>query len=302
MGRKRKIVVGDIVIWLFLAFSVIMCLIPLINTLAVSFSDSTSAGGGKVLMWPVVYSEPWYHFNLGAYKELFKDSKFITALWIAVQRTVIGVGFNVLLCILSAYPLSKPPAKFRRKNFYMWFFVFLMLFNGGLVPTYVVVSRLGFINSIWALILPGALPIFSCIILMNFYKTIPHSLEEAALIDGAGPWRILTQIYIPLSKASIAVVALLSLVGHWNDFFGGLVYMSQTKYYPLQTYIYTLTTSVDAQRLASMTPKQIQDMFAAMGLPFSSAKVVISTIPIMIIYPFLQRYFVTGLVMGAVKE
>jgi len=137
---------------------------------------------------------------------------------------------------------------------------------------------------------------------MNFYKTIPHSLEEAALIDGAGPWRILMQIYIPLSKASIAVVALLSLVGHWNDFFGGLVYMSQTKYYPLQTYIYTLTTSVDAQRLASMTPKQIQDMFAAMGLPFSSAKVVVSTIPIMIIYPFLQRYFVTGLVMGAVKE
>lgn len=299
---KRKFVFGDIVIVLCLIFAVVMCLIPLLNTLAISLSDSTSAGGGKVLVWPVVYGEPWYHFNLGAYKELFKDLKFVTALWISIKRTVIGVGLNVLLCIISAYPLSKSTTQFRRKNFYMWFFVFLMLFSGGLVPTYVVVSRLGLINKIAALVLPGALPIFSCIILMNFYKTVPRSLEEAALIDGAGPWRVLTQIYIPLSMASIAVVALLSLVGHWNDFFGGLVYMSQTKYYPLQTYIYTLSTSVDAQRLSSMTPKQIQEMFAAMGLPFSSAKVVVSTIPIMVIYPFLQRYFVTGLVMGAVKE
>jgi ABC-type glycerol-3-phosphate transport system permease component len=137
---------------------------------------------------------------------------------------------------------------------------------------------------------------------MNYYKTIPASLEEAALIDGAGPWYILFKVYIPLAMPSIAVMALWSIVYHWNDFFSGLIYITNRQNYPLQTYIHSLTVSVDWQNMGNMRGEDLARLMSLSNLTFNSAKVVISMIPIMLIYPFLQRYFVTGIVMGAVKE
>ena len=295
MERNQKKTVGDWVILAILLLLTFMCLVPMLNTIAISFSDKVSAQSGQVFIWPK-------NFNLAPYNELIKDQQFFRSFMISVYRVLLGATINVLLVILTAYPLSKSPERFPARNKYMWFVVALMLFRGGMVPTYVLVSQLGLINSIWALVLPTALPIFNCIVLMNFYKSIPPSLEEAALMDGAGPMYILTHIYIPLAVPSIAVVTLWSIVGHWNDFFSGLVYVTMTRNYPLQTYIQSLTVSVDWQNVTNMTGEELARMMSVSNLTFNSAKVVVSMIPILMIYPFLQRYFVTGIVMGAVKE
>jgi ABC-type glycerol-3-phosphate transport system permease component len=201
-----------------------------------------------------------------------------------------------------AYPLSKSPRVFRFRNYYIWIVVFTMLFNGGLVPTFLVIRSLGLLDTIWALVLPGAVPVFSVIILMNFFKGIPHALEEAAVMDGASPLYILIMIFIPLAKASIATITLFSVVGHWNAFFDGTIYINTPAKMPLQTYIQALTIQVDYSRLSTMTREQILEQLERSNLTFNAAKVVVSMIPILMIYPFLQRYFVTGIVMGAVKE
>ncbi|MCL2351177.1 MAG: carbohydrate ABC transporter permease [Firmicutes bacterium] len=295
MGIKRKATTGYIVIMIILFLLVLMCLIPLLNTLAISFSDKVSAQNGNVFVWPV-------NFTVNPYREILKDTQFFISFLISVRRVIVGSIINIFLAVLTAYPLSKSPAHFRSKNRYMWFVVAMMLFPPGLIPSYILVSKLGMINTIWALVVPGALPIFATIMLMNSYKQVPASLEEAALIDGAGPVYILTRIFIPLSKATIAVVALWQIVYHWNDFFLGMIYMTKKELYPLQTYIQSLTVSINWQDVNNMKGEDIARMLSVSNLTFNSAKVVISLIPILIVYPFLQRYFVTGIVMGAVKE
>ena len=295
MERRQKKTATDVAILIALLLLAFLCLIPMLNTIAISFSDKVSAQGGRVFIWPV-------NFNLAPYRELIKDTQFFRSFMISIFRVLLGGAINVVLTILTAYPLSKSPEKFPAKNKYMWFVVTLMLFSGGMVPTYVLVSQLRLINTIWALVLPSALPIFNCIVLMNYYKTIPASLEEAALIDGAGPWYILLRIFVPLAKPSIAVVTLWSIVHHWNDFFSGLVYITVRKNFPLQTYIQSLTVSVDWQNVSNMSGEDLARMMSVSNLTFNSAKVVVSMIPILCIYPLLQRYFVTGIVMGAVKE
>jgi len=294
-GVKGKRVISDYVILVVLVLFMIMCLVPILNTIAISFSDRVSAQGGHVFLLPI-------NFTTAPYENLMRDSQFFRSFWISVQRVLLGGTINVVLCILTAYPLSKTVEHFRAKNKYVWYMIFLMLFNGGLIPTYVLVVQLGLINSIWALVLPGAVPIFSVIVLMNYYKTIPASLEEAALMDGAGPWYILLKVYVPLAKPCIAVVALWSVVNHWNAFFDGLIYNTSPARFPLQTYIQSLNTAIDWQRIADMRGEDIARLLEVSNLTFDAAKVVVAMLPVLIIYPFLQRYFVTGIVMGAVKE
>jgi ABC-type glycerol-3-phosphate transport system permease component len=291
--RKRSF--SDIVIWVVLFLCMAVCLIPFLNTVAISFSDRSSADAGRVLIWPV-------NFTLAPYEELIKDEQLFRSFFISLYRVLLGGVINVVLVILTAFPLSKNPAQVRAKNRYMWFIVFLMLFNGGMIPNYVLVSGLGLINSIWSLVLPGAVQIFSVIVLMNYYKTIPPSLEEAARMDGASPWYVLLRVFVPLSAPSIAVVALWSVVGHWNSFFDGMVYINLKQNQPLQTYIQQLTTNIDWSLASSMSGEDIARMLRVSDLTFTSAKVVFSLVPILLIYPFLQRYFVQGIVMGAVKE
>lgn len=295
MALKKKKTVSDAVILFLLFLSVAMCMVPLLNTLAISFSDKVSAQNGRVFVWPV-------NFTLAPYGELIKDAQFFQSFQVSIIRVLAGGLINVALIIITAYPLSKMREQFRAKNRYMWVIIFLMMFPPGLIPSYVLITKLKLINTLWALVLPGALPIFSCITLMNFYKTIPSSLEEAAMMDGAGPWFILLRIYIPLSKASIAVVALWAIVGHWNEFFNGLIYMTDHMKWPLQTYIQSLTVSIDWQNVQNLSGEDLARMMSVSNLTFNSAKVVISMIPILCVYPFLQRYFVTGIVLGAVKE
>jgi len=182
--------------------------------------------------------------------------------------------------------------------------IFAMLFNGGMIPTYLVVKNLGLINSVWSLILPGAVPIGSVILVMNFFRGIPKSLEESALLDGANAWDILLKIYIPISLPSLATVSLFSIVGSWNDFFSGLIYMTDIKNYPLMTYIQSLSVNIAAalQNASGLSTEQLQSLLSVSNRNLNAAKIVVAIIPLLVIYPFLQKYFVQGIVVGAVKE
>ncbi|MDR1530962.1 MAG: carbohydrate ABC transporter permease [Clostridiales bacterium] len=292
---KAKTGVADVFIWIILALAALSCLVPMLNSLAISFSDKTSAALGKVLFWP-------HNFNISSYIKIVEEQQFFRSFANSLLRVFLGGLLNISLCIIMAYPLSKEESAFRFRNVYIWVIVFTMLFNGGLVPTFLVIKSLGLMDTIWALVLPGSVPVFSLILLMNFYKGLPKALEEAARVDGANPLFILFNIFVPLSKPAIATIALFSIVGHWNAFFDGKIYMNTPLKMPLQTYIQSLTVQVDFTRLSTMTREQVLEQLERSNLTFNSAKVMVSMVPILLIYPFLQRYFVTGIVMGAVKE
>ncbi len=292
---RKKITVADIIIGIFLFLCAFSCLMPILNTIAISFSDRTSAALGKVYYWPV-------NFNLSAYKAMFHEKQFIISFFNSIFRVVLGVSINMLLTILMAYPLSKDPKVFKHKKIYMWIIIVTMMFSGGLVPTFLVVKSLGLMDTIWALVLPGAVPVFNVILLMNFFKGVPKSLEEAAAVDGATPLQILWKIFVPISKPALATIALFAIVGHWNAFFDGKIYINSPLKLPLQTYIQSLTVDLNPERMVNMTPEQIEQQMAMSSLTFNSAKVIVSMVPILIIYPFIQKYFVKGIVVGAVKQ
>lgn len=284
--------IADAVIYLTLALAALLCLLPLLNTIAISFSDKAAATAGEVLFWPV-------NPTLIAYQEILKDSQFFRSFFNSVIRVLVGGSINIGLTILMAYPLSKNPRYFPQKNIYMWFLIFCMLFSGGLIPSYMLINKLGMLDTIWALVLPGAVPIFNVIVLMNFFKGIPDELDEAARMDGANPWITMIKIYLPLAVPSIATISLFSIVGHWNAFFDGVIYINSSAKIPLQTYIQQLV--VEVRDTANLTPEEIAKMNQLTSKTFNAAKVFVTMVPVLVVYPFLQKYFVGGLVMGSVK-
>ena len=291
---KSKTIGGktaDILIYLTVIFMTMCCLFPLLNMVAISFSDKAAASANMVGLVPV-------DFTTSAYKTLLGESQFWVSFWISIKRVFLGTIINMILTILLAYPLSKSKREFKGQDVYMYIVIFSMLFSGGMIPIYLTIKSYGLLNSIWALILPGAVPVFNVILLMNFFKGVPKSLEEAAAIDGASKLTILLKIYLPISMPALATIILFCIVNHWNDFFSGLVYMNKTSMYPLQTYIQQL--SVDMSQITD--PEQLKRFAQVSNKTLDAAKIVVSTIPLLIIYPFLQKYFVSGIVIGAVKE
>ena len=279
--------------FIFLTLASLTCILPFIHLLALSFSSSSAVAAGRVGFWPI---EP----TLSAYEFALRGGKFLTALWVSVKRVLLGVSVNLVLMVLTAYPLSKPREKLAFRNIYMGFFVVTMILNGGLIPTYVLVVRLGLLNSLWALILPGALPVYNMVILMNFIRGLPEEIEEAALIDGANPIVCLVKVLLPLLAPSLATVGLFSIVGHWNDWFSGLIYMQDSARYPLQTYLQTLLRDFEEiLRMAQGDYSQILSMMNART--GRAAQLFLGALPILAIYPLLQKHFTTGLVLGSVK-
>nr|WP_058302552.1 carbohydrate ABC transporter permease [Gorillibacterium timonense] len=283
--------IADIIIWVLVLTLTLSCLIPLMNLVAISFSDNAAASANMVSIYPV-------HFTLSSYDKLLSDSQFWRSFLISVERVVLGLFVNMALMILAAYPLSKSSKQFRAQKVYMNLVIFAMLFSGGLIPTFMVVKELNLLDSIWALILPGAVPIGNVILLMNAFRGVPKSLEEAATIDGASQWRILSTIFVPVVLPTLATVMLFTIVGHWNDYFGALVYINKASNYPLQTYIQQL--SVDLQNITD--PQKLIEYSKISNRTLNAAKIVVSTLPLLLIYPFMQKYFVTGIVVGSVKE
>lgn len=283
--------IADIIIWIVLILLTISCLLPLLNMVAISFSDNAAASANLVGIVPK-------NFTLSSYIKILNESQFWRSFSISVARVVLGLAINVILLVLTAYPLSKSPNMFRAQKVYMKLVIFAMLFSGGLIPTFMVVNYLHLTNTIWALILPGAVQVGNVILLMNAFRGVPKSLEEAALIDGASQWQILFRIFLPIVKPTLAAVILFIIVGHWNDYFSALVYITDTHNYPLQTYIQQL--NVDVTQITD--PEKLKQLAQISTRTLNSAKIVVSTLPLLIIYPFMQKYFVSGIVVGSVKE
>ena len=289
MGRKVFLAVDVIVILLLC----LICMVPLLNLLAYSFSASQPIIENKVFLWPK-------EFTLKAYQYVLESKEFWSSVSVSVKRVLLGVPLNTLLTILVAYPLSKDERQFKARKYYVAYMLTVMLFNGGLMPTYYIVSKTKLIDTVWALIIPGAVPIFNCIVLMNFFRGIPSELEESAKLDGASQWQILWRIFIPISKPSLATIILFSLINHLNSWFDGLIYSNHTTNYPLQSYLQTLVTST-TEILAQGDVKAIAKLVDINDTNMKAAQIFISVIPLMLIYPFLQKYFTTGLTMGSVK-
>lgn len=283
-SRKVFVVCNTI----FLVTMALLCLLPLINLLAISLSGKSAANSGTVTFWPV-------DFTTLAYAKTFQNSNFIRSILISVCRTAIGTLASMFVITTAGYALSK---EFRGRTALMWFFVFTMLFSGGLIPSYLVNTSLGLKNNFLVYIIPGAFSCYNLILIMNFFKSIPKSLEEAALIDGANFFKVLVKIYLPLSKAGLATVALFIMVGNWNEWFSGILYMSDTKNYPLASFLQVIVVQGNQQDLA-LDPTSAAAMSER---TIKAAQVFIGALPILMVYPFLQKYFVKGIVMGAVKE
>jgi len=264
--------------------------------LAISFSSRDAVVANRVTFWPV-------EFNLNSYRFILANNQFVQSLWVSIQRVAIGLPLNVLLVILTAYPLSKSKKEFRSRSFFSWFFVFTTLFNGGLIPTFLIVRNTGLLNSIWALVLPSALNVFNMLVVMNYMRSLPKEMEEAALIDGAGQMKVLTSIILPVCKPTLATITLFTFVFHWNSWFDGMIYMQRVSLYPLQTYLQTMIINPEAFfRNASNASGAIAQFVRLVDARTTgSAQLFLAILPVLAIYPFLQKHFAAGLVLGSVK-
>jgi putative aldouronate transport system permease protein len=295
---RHKLTVGgtafDIINYILLIGMALLCIFPIINVLAISFSSSTAASSGMVKLWPV-------DFNLKSYEYALSKPQFLTAFVVTLQRVGLGVFINMLLTILAAYPLSKERRDLYGRGSYAWFFFLTMIFSGGLIPWYMTVKQLGLIDSVWALVLPGAIPVFNVIILLNFFRQLPKEINESAIMDGAGHWTILWRMYIPLSKPALATLVLFTCVSHWNSWFDGMILMNSPQGYPLQTYLQSIIVSRDMSLFTSASKEQLQELALISDRTLKASQIFIAAAPLLLLYPFLQKYFMKGLVLGSVK-
>ncbi|MDD9271895.1 carbohydrate ABC transporter permease [Paenibacillus sp. GCM10023248] len=294
MVRNRTLAARttEIVLVILMLIISAISLAPVLHNFSVSFSDNAAAQGGFVKFWPV-------GFNVESYRRIMEEPHFLHSFFVSIKRVLLGGTINFVLTVLMAYPLSRSSKEFPLRNMYMWFMLFTMLFSGGIIPLYLTVKSLGMFNSIWALVLPGAVPVFNVILLMNFFRNLPKELSDAGYMDGAGPWYMMVKVFLPLSLPAMATVTLFSVVGHWNSFFDGLIFMRSAENYPLQTYIQQLVINLNIVELDST---QAELLMKVSNKTLNAAKIVVSMVPILIVYPFLQKYFIHGIMLGSVKE
>lgn len=290
--KKKKISVSQIILAALLLLLGLICVYPMWYTFIVSFSDKAKVTAGKVLFVP-------RGLTFTAYEKLLSDGSFFRAFLVSVERCVLGVGLNMVLMALTAYPLAMPAARFPERRVYVWYLMFNMLFSGGTIGWYLNIKYLHLLDSIWALVLPMGLPIYNAVLLMNFFKNVPIDMNESATVDGVSPLTILVRIYLPVSLPALATVGLFCFVSHWNSWYDGLVLINKSTLMPLQTLIYQLNVRIDTD---NMTSEQLREMAKMSSETLNAAKVIIALAPLMCIYPFLQKYFVSGLTLGAVKE
>ena len=280
--------VFNIILMLGLCF---VTLYPFLYVLFASVSDAPSFLQHRgILLKPL-------GFNLDAYKAVFDNPMIIKGYQNTLFYVVAGTAINLFMTALGAYVLSRRDLYF--KNIIMFFIVVTMVFHGGLIPSFILINKLGMMNTVWALLIPGAISTFNMIIMRTAFQAVPVSLEESARIDGAGDMRILFRIIIPLSMPVIAVMILWYAVGHWNSYFSALVYLRNREMYPLQL---ILREILIANSTDSMSTGVAADDKYAVGETIKYATIIVSTLPIICLYPFLQKYFVKGVMIGAIKE
>ncbi|KEO77457.1 carbohydrate ABC transporter permease [Paenibacillus polymyxa] len=280
--------------WFNIIFMLLLCfatLYPFIYILLASISDPTEISRFRgMLFYPK-------GFSLDAYTAVLQNPMVLTGYRNTLFYVIVGTAINLVMTTLGAYALSRRNVYFR--NHIMLFIVITMVFSGGLIPSFLLINNLGMLNTPWALLLPGAINSFNLIIMRTAFQTIPASLEESARIDGANEWVIMTRIIIPLSMPVIAVMILWYAVGHWNSYFNALIYLRDRELFPLQLVLREILISNSTDNM--MTGAATSDRMD-IGITIKYATIIVSTLPILVLYPFLQKYFVHGVMIGALKE
>lgn len=273
---------------LLFAVALVM-LLPMWHVAMYSLSHSSKAVGGGLYFLP-------RGFSLMAYRVVLRDALIGRAYLNTIFVTVVGTALNLLMTFLAAYPLTQQDLRGRKLIQYMIFFT--MLFSGGMIPMYLLVKELGMIDSLWALIIPGAISTYNVFVMRNFIQSLPESLSESARIDGANEFTILWRIIVPLSKPAMAVLGLMYGVAHWNSWFNCIIYISTTDKYTLQPVLRQILFSLGATNYFGYDPQVTE---TAMPAIVSMSVVIVATLPILCVYPFLQKYFIKGVMLGAVK-
>lgn len=289
MGRDDKIYYAIVHILLILIIVIIGY--PLIYIVSSSFSSPTAVSTGKVVLWPV-------DLSLEGYKAVFKNSDVLTGYLNTIIFTFFGTLINVIFTMFAAYPLAS--SKMPGRRIILFLFTFTMIFSGGMIPSYLLMRQLGIINTVWVMVLPGAMSVYNMIVARTFIQTsIPDELLEASKLDGCNDTQFFFRVVLPLSKAILAVLGIWYAVGHWNSFFNAFLYLSDQKLYPLQIFLrqILLQNNFDGDLMDEDMLAQIQNLQEVLKY----AIIVISTAPLMMIYPFVQKYFVKGVMIGSVK-
>ena len=275
------------VVYAIMVLVLLVCLIPFLYIISLSLSDPIAVVNGEVFVVPV-------GFSVEAYRQIFTYTNFFNAYLNTIIYTVFGTAISLFVMTLFAYPLSKP--HLRGQSIIMKLVVFSMFFSGGLIPNYLLVSRLGLINTRFAMLLPFCINTFNLILLINFFKSIPNDIEEAAIIDGLGYGGILTKIILPLSGAGLATVGLYTAVFFWNDWFNSLIYLKSSQF-PVMLYLRNIVNGTTQLNNGGGSSAEA----ASLSMSIKAAVIIVSTLPIILVYPFVQRYFVKGVMVGSVK-
>lgn len=287
--KSNKTKLGDMVFVLIGIFVMVICLVPMLNLAAKSLSSTDALVKDMVYLWPV-------DLNFDAYAMVFSDMKYIRSFFFTAVLTFACTILSLVMTTLCAYPLIFE--KLKGRGFINVLITITMFFNAGTIPNYLLMKSLGMLNTVWVLMIPSCLSIFNMIIMRSFLYGIPDSLRESAEIDGASYFTILLKIYVPLSKPVLATLALFYAVGRWNGYSDALMYVTNKDLYPLQLFLYNIINNINQVEIAT------QEGFSSPGLSeaVKAAIVMFSTVPILCIYPWLQKYFIHGVTVGAVKE
>ena len=291
MKDKKTFTLPQFILMFFILIVSLTCLLPFINVAAVSLSSKSAILRGDVSFWPV-------ELETNAYKAIFADPAMIRSLTFTIMITVVYTAFSMIMTILMAYPLTKK--RLHGRKFFNFLALFTMYFSGGTIPIYLNIKELGLLDTPWSLILPGMLSTYNMIILKSFFSALPGELEEAAIIDGANDFQVLIRVYLPLSLASLATLTLFYAVGKWNSFQDALYYISTKAYQPLQLKLYHIIKGSQAVDIAQMEGGS-SAVATSISESIESATIIFATLPILVVYPFVQRYFVSGVTIGAVK-
>ena len=301
-AKKQKIkkpgdnpLYARVIIGIIVAIFGIIAAYPFINVLAKSLSESHAMWEHPMMIWP-------HNFSLDAYEYILGTPMLNKAFMTSVIVTVAGTFMNVVFTVTTAYSLSRIHAPGNKMM--LWYVVIPMLFGGGLVPFCILLKNLKMLDTMWALIIPGLIAPANVFLVRNFFWGIPDSLTEAALIDGASEFQVLTRIILPLSKAVIATIALFYAVGHWNDYFSGLMYINDNTKWPLQVLLKSIIIDMSSLAMKGGNTNALNEMGKVKLQPenIRNAVIIYSTIPILLIYPFIQKYFAKGIIIGAVKQ
>lgn len=286
----KKVTAFDVVLVVIMVLLSAIFLYPLLNMLALSFSDSQELKSLPVYLWPK-------GFSLESYKALLGDSRTLLYYWNTVKYASVGTVIMLLTTSLMAYPLSIPAL--RGRKFVSVLLTITMFFGGGLIPYYVTIMQLGMINTFWVMVIPGAISAYNVIVFKTFFMSIPEALRESASLDGAGHVRILFQIVLPLSKAVLATFALFSIVGYWNDYMTALLYLRDDTKYPIQLLMRRLLVLMDYKDAS--TAQMLKDFQKISTRTTKAAATIITVVPVLCVYPFMQKHFAKGVLVGSIK-